>query len=244
MKPRLTSVNECCLQHGLCNDYAVNLRGLLIDDCQRSGLSSSMMSRVCEKTTGRESQRLETRQRVFEAAVREFGRTGMADADIGAIVSAAGVARGTFYFHFPTKEHALAELTRREEAQMADELTEALASTVDLKSALAEVIRRVVAEEARLGHVLFRDVLNLYFSAAQPELRDSSTHPIVLIVIEQIERARNRGEVYAEVEAEYSGVFFLIGLYGLLVTNQDLAPARTVALEKYLASFCRGLEVR
>ena len=95
----------------------------------------------------------------------------MADADIGGIASAAGVARGTFYFHFPTKEHVLAELTRREEALMAEELADALASTVDLKSALAEVIRRVVAEEARLGHVLFRDVLNLYFSATQPELK-------------------------------------------------------------------------
>lgn len=202
------------------------------------------MTRLAQKTTGRELQRLETRERVLEAAVREFGRTGMADADIGGITSAAGVARGTFYFHFPTKEHVLAELTRREEALMAEELADALASTVDLKSALAEVIRRVVAEEARLGHVLFRDVLNLYFSATQPELRDSATHPIVAIVIEQIESARDRGEVYAEVEAGYSGVFFLIGLYGLLLTNQDRAPARTVALEKYLASVSRGLEVR
>jgi AcrR family transcriptional regulator len=168
----------------------------------------------------------------------------MADADIGAIASAAGVSRGTFYFHFPTKEHALAELTRREEALMADELTDALASTVELKAALAEVIRRVVAEEARLGQVLFHDVLSLYFSVTQPELRESATHPVALIVIEQIEKARDRGEIYSDVEPGYSGVFFLIGLYGLLLTNQDPAPARTVALEKYLASFHRGLEVR
>jgi AcrR family transcriptional regulator len=202
------------------------------------------MTRLQDQPTGRELRRLETRERVFDAGVREFGRVGMADADIGAIVSAAGVSRGSFYFHFPTKEHLLAELTRREEALMAEELTDALTSTVDLKSALAEVIRRVVAEEARLGHVLFRDVLNLYFSATQPELRDSATHPIVAIVIEQIESARDRGEVYSGVEAGYSGVFFLIGLYGLLLTNQDRAPARTVALAKYLDSFCRGLEVR
>ena len=39
----------------------------------------------------------------------------MADADVGSIAAAAHVARGTFYFHFPTKEHVLAELTRREE---------------------------------------------------------------------------------------------------------------------------------
>ena len=202
------------------------------------------MVHTVERAKGRRSDRPTTRERVFEAAVREFGRTGMADADIGAIASAAGVSRGTFYFHFPTKEHALAELTRREEALMADELTDALASTVELKAALAEVIRRVVAEEARLGQVLFHDVLSLYFSVTQPELRESAAHPVALIVIEQIEKARDRGEIYSDVEPGYSGVFFLIGLYGLLLTNQDPAPARTVALEKYLASFHRGLEVR
>src|ERR1700758_890182 len=207
-------------------------------------MNGSAMTTREDKPNGREVERRETRQRVYTGAVAEFRRVGMAGADVSVIAREAGVARGTFYFHFPTKEHVLAELTRREEAQIASELTEALSSMHDLTSALAEVIRRVVAEEARLGHVLFRDVLNLYFSASQPELNDSATHPIALIVIEQIEMARDRGEIYAEVEPGYSGVFFLIGLYGLLVTNRDYAPVRTIVLEKYLASFCRGLEAR
>ena len=45
----------------------------------------------------------------------------MAGADVGAIVAAAGVAHGTFYFHFPTKEHVLLELESREEARVAAE---------------------------------------------------------------------------------------------------------------------------
>ena len=50
------------------------------------------MTSVSEKPRGREAQRLETRQRVYDAAIAEFKRSGMAEADIGAIVSAAGVA--------------------------------------------------------------------------------------------------------------------------------------------------------
>ena len=67
---------------------------------------------------GRDAQRRQTRQRVYAAALVEFKRTGMAAADVGDIAAAAGVARGTFYFHFPTKEHVLAELERHEEAQI------------------------------------------------------------------------------------------------------------------------------
>ena len=181
---------------------------------------------------------------MFDAAVREFEQVGVADADVGAIVDAAGVARGTFYFHFPSKEHALAELTRREEARIGEELVSALRRKRDLKSALATVIKGIVAEEKRLGHVLFRDVLNLYFSTNQPDLHDSATHPIALIVIDQIEVARARGEVYAEVDAGSTSVFFLIGVYGLLVTTGDPSPARMSVLDKYLDHFCRGLEVR
>jgi TetR/AcrR family transcriptional regulator, repressor for uid operon len=159
-------------------------------------------------------------------------------------VNAAGVARGTFYFHFPSKEHALAELTRREEARIGKELVSALRRKRDLKSVLATVIKGIVAEEKRLGHMLFRDVLNLYFSTTQPDLNDSATHPIVLIVIEQIEMARARGDVYAEVDAGSTSVFFLIGVYGLLITNRDPSPARASVLDQYLDHFCRGLEAR
>ena len=80
-----------------------------------------------DKLNGREAQRRETRQRVYAAAIAEFKRTGMAAADVGVIAKEAGVARGTFYFHFPTKEHVLAELERHEEARLAAQLAKFLA---------------------------------------------------------------------------------------------------------------------
>ena len=72
-----------------------------------------------EKPSARETKRLQTRERLLGAAIAEFKRGGMADADVGSIVTAAGVAHGTFFFHFPTKEHVLLELERREEERIA-----------------------------------------------------------------------------------------------------------------------------
>src|SRR5215204_7021846 len=112
---------------------------------------------VVDKPSARETKRLQTRERLMGAAIAEFKRAGMAEADVGAIVAAAGVAHGTFFFHFPTKEHVLLELERREEERIAKQLARDTGSGDDLFSTLNEAVRLVVGLERRLGAVLFKD---------------------------------------------------------------------------------------
>jgi AcrR family transcriptional regulator len=59
---------------------------------------------VADSPSAGEAKRLQTRERLMGAAIAEFNRSGLPTADVGAIVTAAGVAHGTFFFHFPTKE--------------------------------------------------------------------------------------------------------------------------------------------
>ena len=110
-------------------------------------------------TSRRALQRHETRERIYEAAVDEIARSGLGAADVGAIVAAAGVARGTFYFHFPTKEHVLAELEVREETSIVAGLERLALPADDPSAVFAAVVRRVRAAERRLGPSLFRDML-------------------------------------------------------------------------------------
>ena len=117
---------------------------------------------------GREAQRLRTRARVLDAAIVEFQRAGTSSADIKAIVDAAGVSRSTFYFHFPTKEHVLLELMRRDEAQLAEELSRFLDSSHDLPAVLEKIVELVLALEEQWGSKLFREVIGLYFSPNKP----------------------------------------------------------------------------
>jgi AcrR family transcriptional regulator len=204
-----------------------------------------MTTEVNDKPRGREAQRLETRQRVYDAAIAEFKRSGVADADIGAIVSAAGVARGTFYFHFPTKEHVLEDVERNLVKRLAADLARFIESPHDVWSVLSEVVRLVVAAETRLGTKLFRDVLALHFSQTRPPGFGKPTdHPLVGLVAAEIGHARDVGTVHAEVDAPSSALFFLMGLYSLLVINRDPKPARARVIDEFVANTRRGLEAR
>ncbi len=204
-----------------------------------------MTAQMDDKPGRRQAQRLETRRRVYDAAIAEFRRSGVAEADIGAIISEAGVARGTFYFHFATKEHVLEEIEHNLVTRLAGDLARFIASEHDLWSTLAEVIRLVLAAESRLGPRLFRDVLALHFSQTRPPGFGKPTdHPLVALVAQEITRAKRKRMVNGEANSENSALFFLLGFYALLVTNHDSKPARSRVLDEFVAGTRRGLEIR
>ncbi len=183
----------------------------------------------------------QTRERLLGAAMAEFKRDGMAAADIAAIVSAAGVAHGTFFFHFPTKEHVLVELEKREEERMAAELNRFFAKPHDVRATLAESVRVLEALERRLGNRLFKDFLALHFSTTRPPSEEWTNHPVIVAVVEELQRARERGEIPAEVDVMLNGVSFLVGLYALLITMPESKEIRTPVIDEYLTTYMYGL---
>ena len=189
----------------------------------------------------RELRRLETRARLFEAAIDEIGRRGLAAADVSAIAGAAGVVRGTFYFHFPTKEHVLIELERKEETRIVTELGEIQG---DLLPVLSQVVRYVVAAERRLGAIVFRDMLGLHFSSARPVESELPRHPLAEFLIGVIGRAQAAGQVRRDAEAGELAVFFLTGLFALLATGVCESPTAQALLSRYVTTIVKGMENR
>jgi TetR/AcrR family transcriptional regulator, repressor for uid operon len=207
------------------------------------------MTTEVDKPNGREAQRRETRQRVYATAVAEFRRVGMAAADVSVIVREAGVARGTFYFHFPTKEHVLAELERHEEARLAAQLEKFLARPHHLADALAEVVRLMALMERRVGKVLFREMLALHFSPNRPEVLPGTEqwadYPMMALVVRSIGLARDRGETYPEADALRTAQFFMLGLYAMLITSHGRSrAARADILDNFVATVLRSVEAR
>lgn len=185
----------------------------------------------------REARRLETRTRLFDAALSEMSQRGFAAADVSAIAAAAGVVRGTFYFHFPTKEHVLVELERNEETRIISELADAKG---DLASVLSQLVRHVLAAERRLGAVVFRDMLGLHFSSTRPVEDELARHPLARFLVDVIGRAQDAGQVSSGVDASELGTFFLTGLFALLATGAHDAAL----LNRYVTTIVKGMEKR
>ena len=119
----------------------------------------------------RDRQREETRERLFRAALEEMRRTGVAAAQVDRIVAAAAVSRGSFYFHFPTKEDVLREWERRREEELTAQLTRPRSGTpLTLRDALLEVLRFLTALATSADGRLLLDVLAIHVrEGADPE---------------------------------------------------------------------------
>lgn len=162
--------------------------------------------------------------------------------DVAAIAAAVGVARGTFYFHFPTKEHVLVELERAEEVRIVAKLATKTTGPGDLLSMLKLLVREVLDAERRLGPVVFRDMLGLHFSATRPVEDELGEHPLAGFVIAAITEAQAAGRVSRDVDPGQLGVIFLNGLFALLATGTTASRARSALLDSYVKTIVRGME--
>ena len=110
-----------------------------------------------------------TRQKILDAAQREIGRKGFADASISTITAEAAVGQGTFYLYFRSKEDVLRELVLRMGRRLRRHLTLAVADAPTRLEAerrglraFLEFVRanpdlyRVVAESQFVDQTIFR----------------------------------------------------------------------------------------
>lgn len=72
-----------------------------------------------------------TRRKILDAAKREIGRRGFAEASISTITAEAGVAQGTFYIYFRSKEDVMRELVLHMGRMLRHHLTEATEGAKD-----------------------------------------------------------------------------------------------------------------
>jgi TetR/AcrR family transcriptional repressor of uid operon len=190
----------------------------------------------------RERQRADTHKRVYEAALAEFRRVGFANAQIDRIAKKAGVVRGTFYFHFPSKEHVLLELEQTLESEIAERLARLSRESPSIRDVLTDVIGGVLAVVAAVGDErLMRDLLSVYVRQPSETAVAEQPFPLVEELEHVLAAAADRGELRAELRSDQLTTMFLTCVLGSLLARADSPEERRVALESLVDVFLRGV---
>lgn len=128
-----------------------------------------------------------TRQKILDAAEKEFGERGFHEAAINRITEAAGVAMGTFYVHFESKEAIfralvahMGHLTRRWIAERVSAAPDRLSAERLGLEAFIEFVRqhrdlyRIVNESQFVAPDAYREYYTDFASAYQRRLSEAS----------------------------------------------------------------------
>ena len=183
-----------------------------------------------------------TRQKILDAAEREIGSKGFAEASISTITAEADVAQGTFYVYFRTKEDVMRELVLRMGRRLRHHLTVA---TSGIASRL-EVERRGI-------HAFFefvRDNPNLYRVVMGMQFVDEATYrryyeDFAASYRAALEAAVERGELApGDAEVRAWALMGVCDMVGRRFALWDRSGALDRAAEEAFALIAQGLEPR
>ena len=113
--------------------------------------------------TQRQKAARETRRKIVEAGVALVRSGGFAEASVEAITHAAGVAKGTFYVHFPSKEHLAAEICREPYENLSRDV---MAAKGPLQRRLARLFLGWAAIADETGVECIRELFRIMLSPA------------------------------------------------------------------------------
>lgn len=153
----------------------------------------------------------QTRRRLFAAAETEFGCRGFHAASVSSITREAGVAQGTFYIYFASKEEILRELVRFMNRKLRHALTRATCGITD------RVEAERVGLEAFLRFAL--EEKNLYRIVLESQFIDESIYReyyerMAQVYAVQLERAQEAGQVCPG--SAYGQAWALMGMASFL----------------------------
>ncbi len=190
--------------------------------------------------TSREVQRRQTRRRVYDAALDVFRRDGVAAAKIGDIADLANVSRGTFYFHFPTKDDVLIQLLREREDRIVD-LLDNMAEDTPFAEVLIGVAK-VISDSWRDDPRLLAEVGTVALRITAGGLDEmSDMHPASGALVPRFESAAKRGEISGLIPPDLMTNFFLINVFGAALAwcGNPVIPLDAM-LENVTAFFLRA----
>ncbi|NRQ36614.1 TetR/AcrR family transcriptional regulator [Nonomuraea sp. NN258] len=157
--------------------------------------------------------RLETRLKVFGAAVELIAEQGYSATTVEAIAERAGVAKGTVFYNFGSKEGLFAALLEHSIAKLADALAESAGQGGSGLESLDAVVLgqlRFFAEHGPFARVLLAEMWRTAWQDAVAQLRAKALG----VYADVLRRAAANGEIRADLDVETAAT----AVFGMVLT--------------------------
>lgn len=165
----------------------------------------------------RQRRSAEIRERLFRSALQLFAEKGFAETTVEDITNAADVGKGTFFNHFPSKDHILVAFGEMQLAKLESAIAEARRSGESVREFLRSLGVRMTEEPVRNPGVI-RALLQAYLSTtpvreAMMDLQ-SRVHELHT---QLIEIGQQRGEIRTDLPAAELAFVFRQTIFGTLL---------------------------
>ncbi len=179
----------------------------------------------------RSERKLRTRQTLLAAAREQLGQ---GELQIGALTRAAGVAHGTFYVHFDSKEALLDELLDEFNAGLASRLTPALTSGAPLDALVSSTADVFLDWWGEHRGFVTTYAQRLTAGLSVSELRDGINPPAADLLTAALSR---RDVPHAALVAQgLLATWMRIGMQYLFAKDVDRAAAHAVLVSMTLGA--------
>ncbi len=198
-------------------------------------MDATMKAKAVDLATGAKAPRTErgrrTMRTLLDAAAAEFGEKGFHDSSVVSITSRAGVALGSFYTYFDSKESLFRALVKDMSGQVRDNVAPAMADAKDGIDAEGRALTAFLAF-AREHKEIYRIIDEAEFVA--PDAWTAHYRGTAERILDRLRAAEARGELSGPVDEAHAwaimGMNVFLGLrYGVLGEERPVAEVASVA---------------
>ena len=164
-------------------------------------------------TTTKERKASDKRERILAAAVRVFAKSGFFDARVSDVAKAAGVADGTIYLYFTSKEHLLVSLFE----DRVDKLLGFMQNDLGKIGSAKDKLRRVIEVQLGLleGERDLAEVITVIVRQSSRLLKEYAT-PKFSAYLDAIARVVAEGQASGEFRTDVSPGLVARATFGAL----------------------------
>lgn len=165
----------------------------------------------------RQRRSAEIRERLFRAALKLFGEKGFAETTVEDITEAADVGKGTFFNHFPSKEHLLIGFSDMQLGKLQAAVAGMRESNEPMPAFLRKLSVRMTEEPGRAPDVVRAILLaNLSTSSVRSTMQEKHARALALMT-QLVEIGQERGEFRRDLPAKDLAQVFRQTVFGTLL---------------------------